>query len=111
MLQGLSLWFDIKYFVHLEFNVGLGSWDLKWLIIGWSDIGWARSNYVHLFYSLNVVIWVCLKFRSAEKLWVDISMYVSWFVSRESHVHAGYTLQNSVYKIKDSFPNLIDLSD
>ena len=111
MLQGLCWWFDLKYCVHLEFNIGSGSWDLKWLIVEWSDIGWARYDCVHQFYSLNVMIWVCVKFEIAAKLWVNICRSICWFISVKARVHTSYTLPSSVYKGKAFSSGLTDLSD
>ena len=85
-----------------------GSWDLKWLIIEWSNIGWAKSNYVHLFYSLNFMIWVCLKSRIAMKLCVNICISVHWFASRKLCIHTGWFLPNNIYNLKHDFKMTID---
>ena len=97
--------------MHLEFNVGSRSWDLKWLIIEWSDIGWASSDCVHLFYSLNVMIWVCLKSAIAAKLWVNICKSICWFVSIKERMHTGSTLPSSVYKRKAYYSKMNYLSN
>ena len=123
ILRNTSIW-SIYYVAGL--CLGL---DLKYSCVPWVQ-HWIRnhetwndlllndlilvetgSDVFHLFYLLSIMIWVCLKSGIAAKFWVKILRSVRRFISAKWPVHAGSTLSSSIYKNKNFFSNLTDLSN
>ena len=117
-VQGLNIWWSVRSsmlvmvlwcFAWSESRMHLCGWwwmmdqDHKaWNVLSLCGLIMDRLdlNYWHMFYCINVMIWVWLMSGIAAKLWVNICRYVRGFTLVKARIHAGLAHESSVYNMK-----------